>query len=212
MTETMYIGSGDVAALMAGKNTKAHISLMQRFVSGVKPHYNAKASPIDALRTGSILEDRYLASLPMWFIPQYVVYSDEMDVFKASLDFAEIKDGKLFDFRELKTLYLNDYVDNIQPIKGDNEKLVAYVKKSHKKYYEQVQEQLYCTRLDSCYMVFLCVNNYDDEINYHRVITDDDVTLIRIHRDERVISKIKERGVIFQQIKDCYDIQPRQSA
>lgn len=206
MTETMYIGSGDVAALMAGKNTKTHASLMQRFVSGVKPYYNAKASPIDALRTGAILEDRYLASLPMWFIPQYVVYSKEMNVFKASLDFAEIKDGKLFDFRELKTLYLNDYIENIQPLKGDNEKLVEYVKKNHKKYYEQVQEQLYCSELDSCYLVFLCVDNYDDEINYHRVITDDDVTLIRIHRDEKVISKIKGRGFIFQQIKDFYAI------
>lgn len=204
MTETMYIGSGDVAALMAGKATKTHASLMQRFVSGIKPYYNAKASPIDALRTGAILEDRYLASLPMWFIPQFVVTSKEMNVFKASLDFAEIKDGKLYDFRELKTLYLNDYIDNIQPLKGDNDKLLEYVKKSHKKYYQQVQEQLYCSELDSCYMVFLCVDNYDDEVNYHRIITDDDVTLIRIYRDKKVISKIKERGLIFQQIKDCY--------
>ena len=50
MTETMYIGSGDVHALMSGKNTKSHIALMQRFVSGIKPYYNAFASPIDALR------------------------------------------------------------------------------------------------------------------------------------------------------------------
>lgn len=204
MIETMYIGSGDVSALMAGRSTKAHIALMQRFVSGIKPYYNAKASPIDALRTGAILEDRYLASLPMWFIPQFVVRSKEMDVFKASLDFAEIKDGKLFDFRELKTIYLNDYIDNIQPLKGDNDRLINYVKKSHKKYYAQVQEQLYCTELDSCYLVFLCVDNYDDEINYHRVITDDDVTLIRVSRDEKMISKIKERGFIFQQIKNEY--------
>ncbi|EXZ16759.1 hypothetical protein M067_4894, partial [Bacteroides fragilis str. J-143-4] len=42
MTETMYIGSGDVHALLSGKNTKSHISLMQRFVSGEKPYYNAK--------------------------------------------------------------------------------------------------------------------------------------------------------------------------
>ena len=48
----------------------------------------------------------------------------EMDVFKASLDFAEIKEGKLNDFIELKTVYLNDYVDNIQPIKGNNHKLI----------------------------------------------------------------------------------------
>ena len=65
MKETMYIGSGDIHSLMAGKDSKAHISLMQRFVSGIKPFYNAKASPIDALRTGAILEDRYLLFLPM---------------------------------------------------------------------------------------------------------------------------------------------------
>lgn len=204
MIETMYIGSGDIHALMSGKDTKAHISLMQRFVSGVKPYYNAKASPIDALRTGAILEDRYLASLPIWFIPQYVVVSEEMNVFKASLDFAEIKDGKLSDFRELKTVYLNDYIDNIQPIKGDNDKLVDFVKKKHKAYYNQIQEQLYCTNLDSCFLVFLCVNSYNDEENYHRVITEDDITLVRIERDSKVINKIKERGLIFQQIKDCY--------
>lgn len=205
MTETMYIGSGDIQALMSGKDTKAHISLMQRFVSGIKPFYNAKASPIDALRTGAILEDRYLISLPVWFIPQYVIKSKEMSVFKASLDFAEIKDGKLFDFRELKTVYLNDYIDNVQPLKGDNDALLAYVKKKHKIYYNQIQEQLYCSELDSCYLVFLCVNSYDDEENYTRIITDDDTTLVRVFRDEKVIDKIKERGTIFQQIKDYYE-------
>lgn len=204
MTETMYIGSGDVQALMSGKDTKAHASLMQRFVSGVKPYYNAKASPIDALRTGAIIEDRYLASLPIWFIPQYVVQSKEMNVFKASLDFAEIKDGKIFDFRELKSVYLNDYIDNIQPLKGDNDSLVEYVKKKHKNYYNQIQEQLYCTELESCFLVFVCINSYDDEENYHRIITKDDTTLVRIQRDEKVIQKIKDRGFIFQQIKDFY--------
>lgn len=205
MTETMYIGSGDVQALMSGKDTKTHSSLMQRFVSGVKPYYNAKASPIDALRTGAILEDRYLASLPIWFIPQYVIQSKEMDVFKASIDFAEIKEGKLFDFRELKTVYLNDYIDNIQPLKDDNDKLLEYVKKKHKNYYNQVQEQLYCSGLESCLLVFLCVNSYNDEENYNRVITDDDTTIVRIYRDDKVINNIKQRGSIFQQIKDYYN-------
>lgn len=204
MIETMYIGSGDVHALMSGKETKAHTSLMQRFVSGVKPYYNAKASPIDALRTGAIIEDRYLASLPMWFIPQYVVQSKDMDVFKASLDFAEIKEGKLYDFRELKSVYLNDYIDHIQPLKGNNDALVEYVKKKHKNYYNQVQEQLYCTGLDSCYLVFVCVDSYNDEENLRRTITDDDTTFVRIHRDEKIIRLIKERGWIFQQIKDFY--------
>lgn len=208
MIETMYIGSGDIAALMSGKKTKAHISLMQRFVSGVKPHYNALASPIDALRTGAILEQRFLIFLPLWFLPQYVVFSEEMNVFKASLDFAEVKDGEVKDFIELKTIYLNDYIDNIQPIKENNDKLLDYLKKKHKNYYNQVQEQLYCTGFDSCSVCFLCVNSYDDEENYNRIITEDDFTLVRVNRDEKVISNIKERGFIFQQIKDYYyDIQ-----
>lgn len=204
MKKTMYIGSGDVYSLMAGKDSKAHIALMQRFVSGIKPHYNAKASPIDALRTGAILEDRYLLFLPMWYIPQFVVQSKEMDVFKASLDFAEIKDGKLHDFTELKTVYLNDYIDNVQPIKGNNDLLLSYLKKRHKDYYNQVQEQLYCTELESCNLSFLCVNSYDDEENYHRIITEDDFTTVRVPRDEKIINAIKVRGQIFQQIKNNY--------
>ena len=142
MTETMYIGSGDVHALMSGKDTKSHIALMQRFVSGVKPYYNAFASPIDALRTGAILENRYLLTLPDNYFAQYVVRSDEMDVFKCSIDFARIDKGKLTDFDELKTLYLSDYLDFIEPIKHDNRALVEYVRKKHKAYYYQVQEQL----------------------------------------------------------------------
>lgn len=201
----MYIGSGDVKALMAGKNTQTHQALMQRFVSGVKPYYNAKASPIDALRTGAILEDRYLLSLPLWFSSQYKVVSEEMNVFKASLDFAEVVDGKLIDFHELKSVSFMDYIENIQPIKGDNDALLAFVKKKYKAYYQQVQEQLYCSNLDSCYLVFLCVTTYDDEENNNRVITEDDITKVRISRDEKVINEIKERGKIFQLIKDYYE-------
>lgn len=205
MLNTMYIGSGDVKALMAGKNTQTHQSLLQRFVSGVKPYYNAKASPIDALRTGAILEDRYLLSLPLWFVSQYHVVSDEMNVFKASIDFGEVKDGELVDFHELKSVSFMDYIENIQPLKGDNDALLAFVKKKYKAYYYQVQEQLYCSGLDSCYLVFLCVTSYDDDENNARVITDDDVTRVRIFRDEKVINEIKGRGLIFQKIKDYYE-------
>lgn len=205
MLNTMYIGSGDVKALMAGKNTQTHQALMQRFVSGVKPYYNAKASPIDALRTGAILEDRYLLSLPLWFVAQYHVVSDEMNVFKASIDFGEVKDGVLVDFHELKSVSFMDYIENIQPLKGDNDALLAFVKKKYKAYYYQVQEQLFCSGLESCYLVFLCVTSYDDEENNARVITDDDVTRVRIYRDDKVINEIKERGMIFQQIKDYYE-------
>ena len=73
MISTAYIGSGDVHALMMGKDTKGHLALMQRFVSDVIPYYNAKASPIDALRTGAILEDRYFLTLPDGYFCQYVV-------------------------------------------------------------------------------------------------------------------------------------------
>ncbi len=204
MIETMYIGSGDIHALMSGKETKSHSSLMQRFVSGVKPNYNAYASPIDALRTGVILENRYLLTLPDNYFTQYVVTSEEMDVFKCSLDFAKIEKGKLVDFDELKTLALSDYLEFIEPIKHDNNSLVDYVKKKHKSYYNQVQEQLYCTRLESCNLVFLSVTSYDDSYNWNRVIKSNEYCKVRITRDEKAISKIRERGFIFQQIKDFY--------
>ena len=204
MTETMYIGSGDVHALMSGKDTKSHIALMQRFVSGVKPYYNAFASPIDALRTGAILENRYLLTLPDNYFAQYVVRSDEMDVFKCSIDFARIDKGKLPDFDELKPLYLSDYHAFIEPIKHDNRALVEYVRKKHKAYYYQVQEQLFCTHLSSCNLVFLSVTTYDDETNRNRDIQPNEYCKVRIDRDEQAIEEIKKRGKIFQQIKDYY--------
>lgn len=204
MIETMYIGSGDINALMAGKTTQSHISLMQRFVSGIKPYYNSKASPIDALRTGAILEDRYLLTLPENYFSQYVCVSNEMDVFKCSIDFAKIENGEIVDFDELKTISLSDYLENIIPIKNTNSLLIEYLKKKHKPYYNQVQEQLYCTELDECNLTFLSVLSYNDEENYNRIIKDNEFVKIRIKRDEKVINGIKERGCIFQQIKDYY--------
>ena len=196
MIETMYIGSGDIHALMSGKETKSHTSLMQRFVSGIKPNYNAYASPIDALRTGAILENRYLLTLPDNYFTQYVVESKEMDVFKCSLDFARIEKGKLVDFDELKTLALSDYLEFIEPIKSDNKALVDYVKKKHKSYYNQVQEQLYCTKLESCNLVFLSVTSYDDSYNWNRVIKSNEYCKVRITRDEKTISNIIELSLI----------------
>lgn len=204
MIETMYIGSGDVHALMSGKESKSHISLMQRFVSGIKPNYNAYASPIDALRTGAILENRYLLTLPDNYFTQYVVESEEMDVFKCSLDFAKIEKGILVDFDELKTIALSDYLEFIEPIKNDNNALIDYARKKHKSYYNQVQEQLYCTKLESCNLVFLSVTSYDDDYNWNRMINPNEYCKVRIHRDEESISRIIERGLIFQQIKNFY--------
>ena len=205
MISTMYIGSGDVHALMMGKDTKGHLALLQRFVSDVIPYYNAKASPIDALRTGAILEDRYYLTLPDGYFPQFVVRSDEMDVFKCSLDFAKLEGGKVMDFDELKTMSFNDYLMELEPIKDDNDALIAYLRKKHKAYYYQVQEQLFCTHLDSCNLVFLSVLSYDDEENEAREIKPNEYCKVRVQRDEKAISEIKQRGMIFQQLKDYYN-------
>lgn len=204
MISTLYIGSGDVAALMMGKDTAGHLRLMQRFVSDEIPHYNAQASPIDALRTGAILENRYLLTLPDGYFSQYVVRSDEMDVFKCSLDFARLDGGKVVDFDELKTMSFMDYIEQVEPIKGDNDALLAYLQRKHKNYYYQVQEQLFCTHLESCNLVFLSVTSYDDEENRQRIIRDGEYCKVRVSRDEKAIAQIKERGQIFQQIKDYF--------
>jgi hypothetical protein len=193
----MYIGSGDVAALLAGRETKAHTALMRRFVSGEKPYYNAKASPIDALRTGAILEDRYFLVLPEGWYPQYVVESSEMDVFRCSLDFARIEKGKVVEFEELKTCSFDDFL-------LISEKGVDFKKPVYGKYFNQIQEQLYCTGLDWASLVFLAVYSYDDAENYNREILENEYVKFCVERDENTIALIKERGMIFQQIKDCY--------
>lgn len=205
MITTMYIGSGDVSALLAAKDSKAHVSLMQRFVSGVKPRYNALASPIDALRTGAILEDGYHQTLPMDYYPQHVVVSEEMNVLRSSLDFAKLYKGKVVDFEELKTKSFNDFVNQVEPLRGaDEAEYLPFIKKSHKEYYHQIQQQLYCAGLDEATLVFLAVYSYDDEENVGRNIQPNEVVKFRIRRDEQVIAGIKERAAIFQQIKDYY--------
>jgi hypothetical protein len=192
----MYIGSGDITFLMAGINTKTHLSLLARFCSGEIPYYNAKLSPIDACRAGAILEDRFLLSLPDNYFPQYKAISTEMDVFKCSLDFAEIENGTLKSAIELKTIWFEDIVDI--------EATVEYIKKKYSKYYNQIQEQLFCTKLNEITLVFIPVFSYKDEINQERVIEDGEKITIVIPRDEARIEEIKERAKIFQTIKDYY--------
>ncbi|MFA5297852.1 MAG: hypothetical protein WC389_06545 [Lutibacter sp.] len=194
--KSMYIGSGDVAFLMAGTTTKTHLSLLARFCSGEIPYYNAKLSPIDACRAGAILEDRFLLSLPDNYFPQYKATSNEMDVFKCSLDFAEIENGKLKSAIELKTVWFEDIV-TIEPT-------VEYVKKKYSKYYDQIQEQLYCTGLKEITLIFIPVYTYIDEVNQERVIEDSEKITIVISMDEDRIKEIKERAKIFQTIKDYY--------
>lgn len=204
MMISTYIGSGDVSAMMAGKDTKTYQSLLQRFVSNEIPVHNAKESPIDALRTGAILEERFFLTLDDSWFYQYFVQSKMMDVFKATLDFAQIDNGEVVDFIELKTVGFNDYITDIEPIRQDNDALVSYLQRKHKNYYNQVQEQLYCTGLQRAHLCFLSVTSYDDEENYQRIINSNEYTMVEVKRDEEVIKQICSRGEIFQAIKDNF--------
>lgn len=201
----LRIGSGDIGSLLMGTNTKGFQDFFRMFVSDKKPNYNAFASPIDACRAGAILEDRYLQILPDNYYPQYKVQSAEMDVFVATLDFAKIDGGEVVDFDELKTLNLEDFLKHVELLRDEPERVyLPVIKKTFKKYYNQVQEQLYCAGIDSANLVFLSVYTYNDEANYKRIIEPYDIIRFRIKRDEDVISVIKKRGQIFQTIKDYF--------
>ena len=202
MLSTLYIGSGDVHALMMGRTSAGYLRLLQRFVSGIVPHYNALASPIDALRTGAILEERFYQTLPFEWFPQYRVQSDEMDVFRASLDFAKLDEGRVVDFIELKTVNLDEYIENIQPIVDDNDALLEFLKRKRPSYYNQIQEQMYCAGLDVAHLVFLSVTSYDDAENYARDIKENEYVMVTVPRDNDTISEIKEKGKLFQTIRD----------
>lgn len=193
----MYIGSGDTTSLLAGLNTKSHAKLLQRFVSDIIPYYNAKNSPIDALRTGAILEDRYFLILPDEYYAQYKSVCEELDVLKSSIDFALLDKGEIVDFEETKTCNFNDFLI----LQNAN---IEYVKNKYKNNYNQVQFQLLCSGLNEASLVFIAVYSYKDEDNYIRDIKENEVVKFRVKRDELVINKIKERGLIYQQIKDAY--------
>lgn len=203
MIESMYIGSGDIPALLAGINTKTHLLLLQRFVSGVKPYYNALASPIDALRTGAILEERMLLFMPDNYLSQYRVECSQLNVFRSTLDFACLKNGSVCHFFEMKTVFWLEFAEMREAFAKDN--IIEYIKKKRKNEYVQIQAQLMCTNLEKATFRYVIVYNYDDEENWQREITERDYLDIEINRDDVVISKIVERGKIFQQIKDEYD-------
>jgi hypothetical protein len=196
--KSMYIGSGDISSLLAKKNTLAFKKLLNRFVSDEIPYYNALASPIDALRTGAILEDRYLLYLNSSFYSQCKVKCEELNVLTATLDFAQYQNNKIIDFHELKSCQFDDFL-KIQNADID------YIKKNYKNNYNQVQYQLLCTDLESAKLVFVVVYEYDDEINYNRIITGDQLAIFEIKRDHKVISKIIDRALFFQNIKDAYE-------
>jgi len=202
--KSMYIGSGDVAKLLMGTHTKGFQDLLRKFVSDEKPNYNAFASPIDALRTGAILEHRYFLTLPDNYYFQYLVVSKEMNVLKCSIDFALIDGGKIVDFDELKTCFITDFIEFQQYRDVDYDVYISYLKKNYTANYNQVQQQLYVTELDEANLVFLEVFNYEDEENLKRDIQSNEVIKFRIKRDEKVIEKIKERALFFQNIKNYF--------
>lgn len=203
MIKTMYLGSGDTTALLSGIDTKGHLSLLQRFVSDVKPNYNAKASPIDALRIGAILEERYISQFEDDnFYPQVSAVCPFMDVFICHLDIAKVELGKITEFIEVKTVGFVDFQDMI--LMTDAE-LLAHVKKAYKNYYNQVQQQLMCTGLNSAEIHFIQVIDYDDNNNYERVINPSEVIKCRIDVDHEITAKIAERGQVFQEIKDYFN-------
>jgi len=195
---SMYIGSGDTSSLLAGKDTQSFKKLAQRFVSDAKPYYNAKSSPIDVLRTGAILEDRYLLYLDDSYYSQCSVICEYIDVLKSTLDFAKYIEGEITQFQELKTCNFDDFL-TLQNSDLD------YVKKYYKNNYNQVQFQLLCSGLQSATLVFLVVYEYCDDINYGRDISDDQLIKFEIHRDYDVISKIIDRAMFFQNIKELYE-------
>ncbi len=201
----LYIGSGDIKSILMGTDTKGYQDFLRKFVSDEKPNYNSFASPIDALRTGAILEQRYLLTLGNDYFCQWKSTYNEMDVFTSSIDFAKINDGEIVDFDELKTIWLTDYLDIIQPLEQLSiSEYTQVLKKKFEQNYEQIQAQLMCSGLLSAYLVFLSVETYDDEINFTRNINENEYSKFRIYRDDEVIDKIKQRGQIFQTIKNNF--------
>ena len=113
----LTIGSSDATNLLAGRRTKAFTGLLQRFVSDTRPYWNSFNSPINALRTGAILERKYLEVLGDDYFVQVKATHDVFNCCTASIDFGKMQGGKLVDFDELKTVFLTDFIDKIVPIK-----------------------------------------------------------------------------------------------
>lgn len=202
----MYIGSGDTSALLAGINTKTHKNLLQRFVSDEIPVYNAKSTPIDALRTGAILEERFYIHIGDKYLSQYKIIDTENNCCKATLDFAEVESNIIIDFIELKSVWLTDYqIINMYRNKP-KEEYIPFLKKKYKDNYNQVQYQLMCSGLKKGNLCYLEVQSYEDKDNYNRVITPDEYVKFEIERDEYIISEIRFRTFPFQVLKNHYTI------
>lgn len=198
----MYLGSGDTTALLSGIDTKGHLALLQKFVSGVTPSYNAKASPIDALRIGAILEERYIDQFDDDnYYPQVLAVCPTMDVLICHLDIAKMENGRILEFIEVKTVGFVDFQEMILMTEAE---LLEHVRKAYKSYYNQVQQQLLCTELPEAEIHFVQVMDYEDDNNYNRIINPSEVIKCRIEADPEVQGKIITRGKIFQDIKDYF--------
>ena len=195
------IGSGDVKNLLSkNKKTKTYKTFLSKFLGITEICYNAQNSPIDALRTGAILEDRfgyYLAG--KGYYEQIRVVCEGMDVLVSTLDFSLLEDGKVIEFIELKTLQFKDFIE-LESIELDGE----YIKKKHKDYYNQIQQQLLVTGLKKGNLAFLCVYSYEDDENRTREIQDNEVLMVEIQRDQDVIDKIISEASMFQTMKEYF--------
>lgn len=195
----LTLSSSDAPVLLSGMETQGYRKLLRKFSGELQPEYNSLASPIDALRTGSIIEQRYLLSTPINYFSQYFAQSKEMDVFTAHIDFAIMEGGKIVDHEEVKSVEFSDFiklksVDDPEP----------YILKSYKNNYIQLQQQLICTGNDSGQLVFICVHSYDDAENYSRIIVDKDIVRFRINRNEEMIDNLMRRARPFQYFRDWH--------
>ncbi len=201
----LTIGSADAPKLISGKHTKGYADLWRKFLDENPPYYNSFASPIDALRTGAILEVPYFNSLPDDYFVQVKKHHDEFNAMTSSLDFSRLDKGKVIEFEELKTIHISDYIDLIVAMrKMSKDEQQETIRKKFRNNFIQIQFQLSCTGLDSAKLSFLSVESYDDEVNARRVITDDDVTKFDVFRDKEIITLIEERAQMFQQVKDHF--------
>lgn len=186
----MYnIGSGDVNLLLSkNKNTKTYHGFIEKFFGIKQVEYNAYYSPIEHLRYGQMMEDAYIKEYGGDWYTQ-VKSVGEMDVLVSTLDLAQIENGKITDFEEIKSINYNEFLD----ITPDYD-----IRKRKRNIYNQVQQQLYTTHLLSCNVTFLCVYDYERLID----IQDNDIKKIIVERDEEVIAEIKRQAAPFQLFKN----------
>lgn len=200
----MRISSGYTDKLLMGKQTKGHKDLINMFINDNWPLHNALNSPIDALRTGKILEVRYYLILSDKYIPQCEVWNKEFTFCRSTLDFAIKTNNRVSWFKELKTCFYTDFLAFQEYKEAPYDRYIAYIKKYYKSNYEQMQFHLFNTELDESDLNFLEVKSYNDEENRNRIIQEDESITFLIKRDEEVINRIRERLDFFQALNNYF--------